>query len=149
MKQSARRVNIVPLKLIKESSILFKQRQIYSADDAFDLLKIFLSDKDREHFIVLTLDSSNQPVNINICHIGSLNASLIHPREFMKTAILSSAASIMIAHNRPSGICKPSKADIHVTTLIKQAGDLLGIELLDHLIIGHEQFIYMKRKGYL
>lgn len=73
-KSSAKRVNIVSVKLVRESSILYERRSIRSPQDAYDLFKSFLEDKDREHFIVVSLDTKNQPVSINICHIGSLNA---------------------------------------------------------------------------
>ena len=149
MIQSAKRVNLVSLKLVKEASLLFKPRQITSPDDAFHLLKNFICDKDREHFIVVTLDTNNQPLHINICHIGSLNASMIHPREIMKTAILSNAFSIMVAHNHPSGQCEPSHADIQTTKRIQKVANLLVIELLDHLIIGNEKFISLRQEGYM
>ncbi len=97
----AKRVNIVSLKMVKEKSLLYKNRQILSPEDGYDLLKQFLGDVDREYFIVICLDTKNQPTAINICHIGSLNASLVHPREVMKPAILSNAASIFVGHNHP------------------------------------------------
>ena len=78
-KTSAKQVNIVSLKLVKESSILYKERSVRSPEDGYQLLKLFLANKDREHFIVASLDTKNQPVSINICHIGSLNASLSSP----------------------------------------------------------------------
>lgn len=92
----AKRVNIVSLELVKESSLLYKDRCIRSPEDGYDLLKQLLGHVDREYFIVVCLDTKNQPTAINICHIGSLNASLVHPREVMKLVILSNAASILI-----------------------------------------------------
>lgn len=97
-KTSAKRINIVSLKLVKESSILYKERSVRSPEDGYQLMKLFLEDKDREYFIVAALDTKNQPVSINVCHIGSLNASIVHPREVMKSAILSNAASIIVGH---------------------------------------------------
>ncbi|MCE4051944.1 JAB domain-containing protein, partial [Bacillus sp. Au-Bac7] len=99
----AKRINVVSLQLVKESSLLYKERIVRSPEDGYKLLKHFLEDKDREHFIVVSLDTKNQPVSINVCHIGSLNASIVHPREVMKSAILSNAASIIVGHNHPSG----------------------------------------------
>lgn len=96
--QSAKRVNIVSLKLMKESSILYKNRSVRSPEDVYQLLKQFLGDVDREYFVVVCLDTKNQPTAINICHIGSLNASIVHPRECFKPAILSNAASILVGH---------------------------------------------------
>lgn len=147
--KSAKRVNIVSLKLVKESSILYQKRSVCSPQDGYELLKQFLDDKDREHFIVVSLDTKNQPVSINVCHIGSLNASIVHPREVMKSAILSNAASIIVGHNHPSGKTEPSREDIEVTKRLVEAGKVIGIEVLDHIIVGDETFTSLKEKGYI
>jgi len=145
----AKRVNIVSVKIVKESSILYKERRVKSPQDGYILIKGFLEDKDREHFIMVALNTKNEPVSINVCHIGSLNSSIVHPREIMKVAILSNAASILVAHNHPSGSVTPSIEDIQVTERLKQAGELMGIELLDHLIIGDNSYLSLKEKGYI
>jgi len=147
--KSAKRVNIVSLKLVKESSILYQRRSVCSPQDGYELLKQFLGDKDREHFIVVSLDTKNQPVSINVCHIGSLNASIVHPREVMKSAILSNAASIIVGHNHPSGKAEPSQEDIEVTKRLVEAGKIIGIEVLDHIIVGDGMFTSLKEKGYI
>jgi len=147
--QPAKRINIVSLKLVKESSILYKERVIRSPEDGYRLMKHFLGELDREAFIVISLDTKNQPVSINICHVGSLNASIVHPREVMKSAILSNAASIMVGHNHPSGNSTPSREDIEVTKRLVEAGNIVGIELLDHIIVGDESFVSLKEKGYI
>ncbi len=148
-KEVAKRVNIVSVKLVKESSLLYKERSIRSPQDSYALLKELLENKDREHFIVVALNTKNEPVAINVCHIGSLNASIVHPREIMKIAVLSNAASILVAHNHPSGNTSPSPEDISVTERLKHAGELMGIELLDHLIVGDGTFLSLKEKGYI
>lgn len=144
-----KRVDIVSLRLVKETSLLYKDRAIRSPEDGYNLFKQFLGELDREYFVVMCLDVKNQPTAINICHIGSLNASVVHPREVMKTAILSNSASILVAHNHPSGQPEPSPEDIDVTKRLSEAGKILGIELLDHLIIGEDRFISLKEKGYM
>lgn len=101
--ESAKRVNIVSVKLVKESSMLYKQRRVRSPQDSYELFREYLGEVDREHFVVACLDTKNQPTNISTVHIGSLNASIVHPREVMKTAILSNAASIICCHPHPSG----------------------------------------------
>lgn len=146
-KSSAKRVNIVSVKLVKESSLLYKKRSVKSPEDGYQLMKWLLKDKDREHFIVVSLDTKNQPVSINVCHIGSLNASIVHPREVMKSAILSNAASVIVGHNHPSGKVEPSKEDIEVTKRIVEAGKIIGINVLDHIIVGDETFTSLKEKG--
>ncbi|WP_067727829.1 RadC family protein [Oceanobacillus damuensis] len=149
MNKSAKRVDVVSVKLVKESSLLYKERSVKSPEDGYKLMKLFLADKDREHFIVASLDIKNQPVSINVCHIGSLNASIVHPREVMKSAILSNAASIIVGHNHPSGLPEPSKEDIGVTRRLAEAGKIIGIDVLDHIIVGDESFISLKEKSYI
>lgn len=146
-KVAAKRVDIVKIQMVKEGSLLYKNRTVHSPQNGFDLMKQFLGDVDREHFIVMCLDTKNQPTSLNICHIGSLNSSLVHPREVFKPAILSNAASIMVGHNHPSGNPEPSEADIMMTRRLEEAGDLMGIRLLDHLIIGEDTYISLKERG--
>jgi DNA repair protein RadC len=148
-KGHSKRINIVSLKLVKESSLLYKERSIRSPEDGYKVLKSFLEDKDREHFIVVSLDTKNQPVSINVCHIGSLNASIVHPREVMKSAILSNASSIIVGHNHPSGKTEPSREDIDVTKRLVEAGKIIGIEVIDHIIVGDDNFTSLKEKGYI
>lgn len=146
---SAKRFNVVSVKLVKESSLLYKERSVKSPKDSFNLLKHFLEDKDREYFIVAALDIKNQPVSIHVCHVGSLNACIVHPREVMKSAILSNAASIIVGHNHPSGHTTPSEEDHKVTKRLREAGEIIGIELLDHIIVGSDSYLSFKEKGYL
>ncbi|WP_240376104.1 JAB domain-containing protein [Bacillus piscicola] len=148
-RQPSKRVNIVSLKLVKESSLLYQDRCIRSPEDGHSLLQEYLGEVDREHFVVIALDTKNQPTSINTCHIGSLNASIVHPREVMKPAILSNAASVILGHNHPSGHPEPSQEDIQVTNRITEAGRILGIDVLDHIIIGDNRFVSLKEKGYL
>lgn len=144
----AKRVNIVSVKLVKESSMLYKQRRVRCPQDSYELFRDYLGDVDREHFVVACLDVKAQVNNITTCHIGSLNASIVHPREVMKTAILSNAASIICCHPHPSGDPTPSSEDIEITERLAAACKLLSIELLDHIIIGDNKFISLKEKGY-
>ncbi|MCG1027615.1 DNA repair protein RadC [Virgibacillus halodenitrificans] len=145
----AKRVNIVSVKLLKETSLLYKKRIVRSPEDGYELMKQFLGEVDREYFLVVCLNTKNQPTALNVCHVGSLNASVVHPREVFKPAILSNAASIIVGHNHPSGQPEPGQEDIHVTKRISEAGKIVGIELLDHIILGDDKFISLKEKGYL
>jgi DNA repair protein RadC len=147
-KMQAKRVGIVTLKMVKESSILYKERSVKSPEDAYRLFKPFLEEADREMFLVACLNTKNQPTAINVCHIGSLNSSIVHPREVMKAAILSNSASILVAHNHPSNDVTPSREDIEVTNRLKQAGELIGIDLIDHLIVGGDNYLSLKEKGH-
>jgi len=146
----AKRVNIVSLKMVRDSTIHYQDRHIRSPQDSYNIIRTFLEDADREMFVVMALDVKNQPTNIQIAHIGSLNASIVHPREIMKMAILSNAASLIVFHNHPSGHVSPSSEDFDVTKRLKEAGEIMGIELLDHLIISSENTFYsFKEKGHL
>ncbi|MGJ9385805.1 JAB domain-containing protein [Salipaludibacillus sp. CF4.18] len=145
--QPAKRVNIVSVKLVREASLLYKNRRIASPSDAWELFKEYLDGVDREHFVVMALDTKNQPTAIHTCHIGWLNASIVHPREVMKVGILSNAASLILGHNHPSNNPEPSQEDIAVTKKLIEAGKMMGIEILDHVIVCDESFVSLKEKG--
>lgn len=149
MKLQAKRINIVQVKLVREKSMLYKNRQVKSPQSAYEIIQAFLGDVDREHFVVLCLDIKNQPTCIQTVHIGSLNSSIVHPREVLKSALLSNSASIIVAHNHPSNLCEPSPEDIEVTKRLCEAGRILGIDVLDHLIICTDNFCSLKEKGFI
>lgn len=150
MKEHRKRVDIVRIKsvkMVKDGSVLYSPRQISSPGDCVELARRIIDNSDREAFIVIALDSKNQPTAIETVSIGSLNASIVHPREVFKMAILSNAASIIIAHNHPSGNSYPSKEDIAVTKRLSDAGGILGISVIDHVIIGDDEYTSFKEQG--
>lgn len=91
---------------------------------------------DREHFQVMLLNTKNALLGIETVSIGTLSSSLVHPREVFKQAIKRSASAIILVHNHPSGSCEPSRQDKTVTEQIVKAGEIVGIEVIDHIIIG-------------
>lgn len=103
----------------------------------------------QEHFVCLYLNTKNQVLHKQTIFIGSLNASIVHPREVFREALKRSAASIICLHNHPSGDPAPSREDIEVTKRLVECGKMLGIEMLDHLIIGENKFVSLKEKGYV
>jgi DNA repair protein RadC len=103
----------------------------------------------QEHFVCLYLNTKNQVLHRQTIFIGSLNASIVHPREVYKEAFRRSAASVICIHNHPSGDPAPSREDIEVTKRLVECGKILGIELLDHLIIGEHKYVSLKEKGYV
>ncbi|MBU7593739.1 MULTISPECIES: RadC family protein [Bacillaceae] len=103
----------------------------------------------QEHFVCLYLNTKNQVLHKQTVFIGSLNASIVHPREVFKEALKRSAASLICIHNHPSGDPSPSREDIEVTKRLTECGKMLGIELLDHLIIGEQKYVSLKEKGYI
>ena len=103
----------------------------------------------QEHFVCLYLNTKNQVIHKQTIFIGSLNASIVHPREVFKEAVRRSAASVICLHNHPSGDPTPSREDIEVTKRLAESGKIVGIELLDHLIIGENKYVSLKEKGYV
>jgi len=121
--------------------------QINSPADADLLLRPFLEPLDHEELWVLLLNARNRVIKVIRLYVGSVNTSQIRVAEIYKEAILESAAAIVIAHNHPTGDPSPSPEDVSVTRAIAEAGKLLDIDLLDHLVIGHTRFVSLKDRG--
>lgn len=125
------------------------QYKISQPKDAADLVMEGMRYLKQEHLKVIMLNTKNIVISIKDVSVGSLNSSIVHPREVFCEAIKRSSASIIICHNHPSGDPAPSSEDINLTHRIKECGKLLGIELLDHIIIGDGSYISLKEKGVL
>ena len=106
-----------------------------------------LRDETKEHFVALHLDSKNRLSCLDVVSTGSLNASIVHPREVFKGVLLSSAAALILLHNHPSGDPTPSREDLELTGRLKEAGELLGIRVLDHIVIGNGCFVSLADRG--
>ncbi|MFC1768715.1 DNA repair protein RadC [Nanoarchaeota archaeon] len=115
-------------------------KTIKSAKDVYEYATQRLNSNDKEHFMILHLDSKNRIIKDEVISIGTLNASIIHPREIFKSAIKESANSIILVHNHPSGDSEPSAEDEQVTEKLFEAGELLSIKVLDHVIIGKDNY---------
>lgn len=148
-------VAMYSLRVVKDSTITYNVlgEEIRSPGD---IARAMLTDNIRLHefaeevMYMLTLDVKLNITGTFLVSQGSLNTSIVHPREIFKRALLVNAACIIIAHNHPSGDPSPSKEDVDVTKRIRDAGELLGIELIDHLIIGSEtEYVSFKEKGIL
>ena len=122
--------------LVRETRGIYTEQKLSSSADADRLLRPMLQDLDREHFIVIGLDAKNAVIGMNTVSIGSLTLAIVPPREVCKPLILMNAAGFICAHNHPSGDHTPSSEDRQLTTRLKQAADILGIRMLDHVIIG-------------
>lgn len=118
-------------------------KKITSADDVYIELKEYTT-KQQEYFLCIYLDGANHICQTRVITIGTLNQSLVHPREVFAPAIENRCASIIVAHNHPSGILKPSSEDIQVTQRLQESGKLLGIELLDHVIFTKDGFLSLR-----
>jgi DNA repair protein RadC len=121
--------------------------KIRSPRDVYNLLGPTLRDEKREHFIALLLDTKNGVLRSKTISVGDLSSSIVHPREVFTEAIRHSAASIIVCHNHPSGDPTPSPEDIAVTKRLIDAGELLGIEVLDHIVLGDNRWASLKEKG--
>ncbi len=122
---------------------------VRSPEDGADYVMEEMRTLDQEHFIALFLNTKNQIIHSQTIFIGTLNSSVVHPREIFREAVRRSSASIIVAHNHPSGDPTPSPEDINVTKRLVKAGKIMGIEVLDHLVIGDGRFVSLKEKGHL
>ena len=124
-----------------------KNITVSSPENVFSELKALARGKKKEYFWAVLLDTRNTLIKSVEISVGSLDSSIVHPRELFKEAISASASSIVIAHNHPSGNPQPSQDDIKLTKRLKETGDIIGIEIVDHVILGDGRFISMKREG--
>jgi DNA repair protein RadC len=122
-------------------------RKMTCAEDVYHCFADRLAEKKKEHFYVLCLDTKHRIIQETLVSVGILDASLIHPREVFNPAVKASCHSVILVHNHPSGEAEPSPNDIEVTKLLMEAGRLLGIEVLDHIIIGKDGYVSLKEKG--
>jgi len=122
---------------------------IDSPERVWKLLQPEMAALKREEFRVFILNNKNSILKKSTVSVGTVSEALIHPREIFREAIREAGASIIVAHNHPSGVLVPSREDISATRRIKEAGMIIGIELLDHVIIGQSSYLSMKEAGYL
>jgi DNA repair protein RadC len=118
------------------------------AADVWARFRTYCERLDREEFLVVPLDTKHKPLGFHVVSIGSVSASIVHPREVAKVLLLTSATAWLCVHNHPSGIPEPSKEDVEITRRLKDVGELLGIRLLDHIIIGTDRYVSFSEDGY-
>jgi len=128
-------------------NVNYRGKEITNPEKVFNLIKSRLKDYHKEHFYVIALDSRNY--SIAEISVGTLNENIVHPREVFTEAIKNKAASVIFVHNHPSGDPQPSEEDLEITKRLVEAGKILGIEVLDHIIITKEGFFSFKEKGLL
>lgn len=122
---------------------------VRTPEDAAGLLTEELRYLQKEHFVCLFLNTKNHLIGMETLSMGSLNASIVHPREVFRAAIKRGSASIICAHNHPSGDPTPSPEDVQLTHRLAEAGEIVGIELLDHIVIGDKAFVSLKEQGFM
>lgn len=140
-------ISFISLKLCREKEIIYEPKRIKKAEDCISLLFEIIGDSAKEQFIILALNSQNEPNAIEICSMGTSEMALVHPREVFKTALLCNAVKIIIAHNHPSGSVKPSEEDIRMTKHLILASEILGVPILDHIIVGNHRYFSFAESG--
>ena len=129
-----------------EMSVREASGSIRNARDAFEILKPF-GLKEQEHFIILNLNTANEVISQNVVSIGTVNRTIVHPREVFRKAIEENATAIFICHNHPSGSMKPSEEDKQITERLRDAGEILGISVIDHLIVSKDSYFSFDEAG--
>lgn len=146
--------NIIGIKLFQEISKEYykekidEQNFLNSPENVFNYLKGKIGKQKKEHFVILCLNTRNKLIEDDVS-VGTLNASLVHPREVFKKAILNNASHVIVAHNHPSGDSTPSPQDIETTKRLIEAGKILGINVIDHIIVTDKNFTSLKEKGHI
>jgi DNA repair protein RadC len=135
--------------LVRESYVNSPIKRISNSKELVDFLHAELDDWDREVFLVLHLDTKNNILDIHQASIGSLSTSIVHPREIWCYAVRNQAAAVIFAHNHPSGSCEPSREDRECTSRLCEAGKILGIRCLDHIVLGFEDYYSFADAGLL
>jgi DNA repair protein RadC len=147
-----RRINVVyipeySVRLVRDMTVKASSKVADDPKAAVEILRNYLGEPDREHLVVMLVNSRNKVVGVNTASIGTVSASLVHPREVFKPAILASAAGIILAHNHPSGECDPSADDKESTRRMVRAGEIIGIAVIDHIIFSADSFYSFREHG--
>ncbi len=145
---NAKASQIVAAIELSKRYLIRTNKRILNANDIYNELKEYTT-KTQEYFLTITLDGASHIINKRVVFIGTLNQSLVHPREVFADAIADRAAGIIIAHNHPSQTPTPSQADINITNRLKEVSTLIGIELLDHIILTKNSYFSFSEEGYL
>ena len=141
-------INIYKLKMIKEDTVEYSTTIKSPADIAALARDVLgLHEAAEENFAIICLNTKNKIAGVHTVSIGSLNASIVHPREVFKAALLNNANGIICLHNHPSGDPEPSRDDIETTHRLVNAGNILGVKVLDHVIIGDNRYVSLKEQG--
>ncbi len=144
------RVPVIKIQIVKERTMPYQESiNIGSPFDAAQFIRTYIGEADREHFVVLLLNTKHRINAIHTVSVGSLSATIVHPREVLKAAILANAAALVVGHNHPSGDPTPSQEDVSVTHRLLQASAIMGIELLDHVIVCEDRHMSFKERGFL
>ena len=139
-------------KIVREKSETYYdgRKPLNNPDEAAKIFKEYYEenfDMDKEHFSVIMTDTKNKVIGISLVSMGIVNQSVVHPREVFRPAVMASARSVFLCHNHPSGDPSPSKEDILTTKMLKEAGKILDIEVMDHIILGDNRHVSLLKEG--
>ena len=135
----------VSIRIVRDPPLI-SEEPITGPESAAEIISEFLCDFDREVVVIVNLRNDGKPINMNVMSMGTINASIMVPREALKASILSNASNVLLAHNHPSGNLVPSQDDIKVTDMMIRAYDLLGMSVLDHIIVGPDRKFFSMRE---
>lgn len=141
------RIPVVRVALVRESTVRSEMRTIRGPSDAAAILREMIGDYDREAFAVLFVNAKHRVIGAHIAGVGTLDSARTGPREVFRAALLAGAKAVILGHNHPSGDPAPSHADLHLTTRLVKAGELLGIAVLDHVIVGEHHHVSLREHG--
>lgn len=146
LKKPSLNIPIIHLQMVRDKEIEYGSQHMNSPKKAADLIRKYLDGADCENLVVCAVDAKSKPVLIQTVGIGTVKSCLYSAVDVFKAAILSNAAGIILFHNHPSGEPEPSREDLRMTVRVKQAGELLGITLQDHIIIGEDSYYSFRGK---
>lgn len=136
------------VQLVREGSSPFVRRKLASSSDVYVAFRDLGTAADRESFWTILLDTKHRIVGIEEAAKGSLTCTVVHPREIYKSVLLANAAAVIFIHNHPSGDPTPSREDLEITRRLREVGEILGVRVLDHVVVGHDKYVSMVDDGY-
>lgn len=136
------------VQLVCEGPSPFARRHLGNAADVYHAFRDVCGSADREHFWSIALDNKHCIIGVEEAAKGSLTSTIVHPREIYKSVLLANAAAVIFVHNHPSGDPTPSREDLEITRRLRDGGELLGIRVLDHIVVGHGRYVSMVDDGY-
>lgn len=142
-----RDISVVRVQMVREGRFPGHPGPVRNSSDAAEILRSYLAGADREYFVVLLLDQKHRINGLNLVAVGTQAMAVVHPREVFKPALLGAAAATILSHNHPSGDPDPSREDVELTRRLVSAGELLGIDVLDHIVIGDREHISFADRG--
>ncbi|MEI6827747.1 MAG: DNA repair protein RadC [Desulfuromonadales bacterium] len=143
------RATMETLEVREEVAAYLQADRRYTSPEQVAQIFSFLHNEAKEHFFTVHLDGKNRILCLDLVSVGSLNQSIVHPREVFKTSLSTSAAALLLVHNHPTGDPTPSAEDIAITRRLKEAGEIIGIKVLDHVIVGTEGYLSFVERGLL